>query len=60
MADADIRWLQRLENDERALATHERALSRNVFLPSRKRRNEETDRLGTSSILLGRAITYKT
>ena len=53
MADADVRWLQRLEN-------YKRALSRNVFLPLRKRRNEETDRLGTSSILLGRAITYKT
>ena len=27
MADADVRWLQRLENYERALATLERALS---------------------------------
>ena len=27
MADADIRWLQRLENYERALATLERALT---------------------------------
>ena len=27
MADADVRWLQRLENYERALATLERALT---------------------------------
>ena len=27
MADADVRWLQRLENYERALASLERALS---------------------------------
>ena len=33
MADADIRWLQRLENDKRSLATHERALSRAVTRP---------------------------
>ena len=33
MADADVRWLQRLENYERALASHERALSRAVTRP---------------------------
>ena len=27
MADADVRWLQRLENYERAVATLERALT---------------------------------
>ena len=33
MADADVRWLQRLENDERALATLERALSLETSRP---------------------------
>ena len=33
MADADVRWMQRLENYERALATLERALTLTASCP---------------------------
>ena len=43
MADADVRWLRRLENYERALATLERALSLAANRPL-----SELDQLGVS------------